>query len=213
MSARWLLFILLAACLPLRAEDLGTIGPTYAIGEPHLLNDLQRRLNAKQASGELLRLSEQWRERGLDAVRHPSPVADVTHTRVPRTHYFDPSFALDRNVLDAEGRLLFAAGTRKNPLDVVSLSFPLLFLDGRDPRQRDQARRLIAEYRDRLRPVLVGGSYLELMRAWQRPVYYDQQGRLTRRLGIAQVPALVRQEGDRLRIDELAVAEDVETTP
>jgi len=35
--------------------------------------------------------------------------------------------------------------------------------------------------------------------------YYDQQGVLTRRLGIAQVPALVSQEGKRLRVDELEV--------
>jgi conjugal transfer pilus assembly protein TraW len=43
------------------------------------------------------------------------------------------------------------------------------------------------------------------MKAWRVPVYYDQQGLLTRRFGIAQVPALVSQEGARLRIDEIEV--------
>jgi conjugal transfer pilus assembly protein TraW len=43
------------------------------------------------------------------------------------------------------------------------------------------------------------------MRAWRTPVYYDQQGVLTRRLGIQQVPALVSQEGLRLRIDEMVL--------
>jgi len=42
------------------------------------------------------------------------------------------------------------------------------------------------------------------MQRWGTPVYYDQQGALTRRLGITQVPALVSQEGAQLRIDELA---------
>ncbi len=37
------------------------------------------------------------------------------------------------------------------------------------------------------------------------PVYYDQQGTLTRRFGIRQVPALVSQEGSRLRIDEVVL--------
>ena len=46
-------------------------------------------------------------------------------------------------------------------------------------------------------------SYLDLMRRWQRPVFYDQQGNLTTKLGIRQVPALVTQDGRRLRIDEL----------
>ena len=44
------------------------------------------------------------------------------------------------------------------------------------------------------------------MKFWRIPIYYDQHGLLTRRLGIAQVPALVSQEGLRLRIDELELA-------
>jgi conjugal transfer pilus assembly protein TraW len=41
------------------------------------------------------------------------------------------------------------------------------------------------------------------MRRWKQTVYYDQQGLLTMRLGIRQVPARVTQDGRRLRIDEL----------
>ena len=35
------------------AEDLGTVGPTYAIEEPHLLNAIEQQLRAKEKSGEL----------------------------------------------------------------------------------------------------------------------------------------------------------------
>jgi len=41
------------------------------------------------------------------------------------------------------------------------------------------------------------------MRRWKRPVFFDQQGRLTTQLGIRHVPALVTQAGKRLHIDEL----------
>lgn len=202
---RWLPLLLLWLTLPVLAEDLGAIGPTYAIAEPNLLEDLQRRLRAKRDSGELDALIAQARDRGEASVREPPAIAGLVTTRTPRTFYFDPTFTLDRNVLDAQGHLLFAAGTRKNPLDVVSLSSHLLFFDGRDPRQRDQAQRLIAHYGGRVKPILVGGSYLDLMRAWRRPVYFDQLGRLTHRFGITQVPALVSQDGARLRIDELEI--------
>ena len=204
---RHLALLLLSLALPAFAEDLGTIGPTYSITEPNLLDDLQRRLRAKQASGELDTLNAQARDRGEARVREPPAVVGLVTTRTPRTFYFDPTFTLDRNVLDAQGHLLFAAGTRKNPLDVVSLSSHLLFFDGRDPRQRDQAQRLIARYGGRIKPILVAGSYLDLMQAWRRPVYFDQWGRLTRRFGITRIPALVSQDGTRLRIDELVVPE------
>jgi conjugal transfer pilus assembly protein TraW len=189
-----------------RAMDLGVIGPTYEISEPHLLQMIEQRLREKERSGELGRLEAQVRERGIATVKNPPPVTGLRATDAVRTFYFDPSFTLDRNLLGPQGELLFAAGTRKNPLEVVSLSRHLLFFDARDPRQVSRARQLIALYQGRVKPILVGGSYLDLMQSWHVPVYYDQQGLLTGRLGITQVPALVSQDGLRLRIDELAVS-------
>ena len=187
------------------AVDLGTIGPTYEIGEPHLLAFIEQRLREKERSGELQRLAEAARARGMETVRHPQPVEGLRTTERPRTFYVDPSFTLDRNITDPQGRLMFAAGTRKNPLEVVSLSRHLLFFDARDPRQVKYARELSGRYAGRVKPILTGGSYLDLMKAWRVPVYYDQSGTLTRRFGIRQVPALVSQDGLRLRIDELGL--------
>ena len=187
------------------AVDLGTLGPTYGIAEPHLLDFIGQRLRDKERSGELQRLMQEAQSRGIDAVRQPRPVDGLRATQIARSFHVDPSFTLDRNITDGQGRLLYAAGTRRNPLDVVSLSRRLLFFDARDRRQLARARELIARYEGQVKPILTGGSYLELMQAWRVPVYYDQQGTLTRRLGIEQVPALVSQEGPRLRIDELAL--------
>jgi conjugal transfer pilus assembly protein TraW len=202
-----LLFVAFAAILSTgaRAVDLGTIGPTYGIAEPHLLEFIQKRLRDKERTGELQRLIDEARSRGVAAVRQPAPVEGVRNTEAARSWFVDPTLTLDRNIVDAQGRLLFPAGTRKNPLEVVSLSKRLLFFDARDGRQVARARELIARYDGKVKPILTGGSYLDLMKAWRVPVYYDQQGTLTRRFGIKQVPALVSQEGLRLRVDEVLV--------
>ncbi len=200
-----LLATALIVCGLAHAEDLGAIGPVYPISEPHLLDFIRQRLRDKERSGELQKLEAQARTRGTDAMLHAKPVANITPAKTARTFYFDPTFTLDHNVFDGTGRLLFAAGTRKNPLEVVSLSKRLLFFDARDQRQVARARALMASYHDRAKPILVGGSYLDLMRSWQMRVYYDQEGILTRRFGITHVPAVVSQEGLRLRIDELVL--------
>ena len=187
------------------ATDLGTLGPTYEIAEPHLLQMIEQRLREKERSGELQRLMQEAQTRGIDSVQRPAPVPGLRATETARTFYVDPSFTLDRNVVDAQGRLLFAAGTRKNPLDVVSLSKHLLFFDARDPRQVARARELLTRYDGKLKPILTGGSYLDLMKAWRVAVYFDQQGTLIRRFGIRQDPAIVSQEGQRLRIDEMVL--------
>ncbi len=190
---------------PAHATDLGVVGPTYPITEPHLLRHIDQTLREKQRGGELDRLMAEARQRGLRAVNEPTPVAGLNATTRARTHWMDPSIVLDRPISDANGRLLFAAGTRVNPLDVVSMSRSLLFFDGRDERQVRRARQLLDAQPGTLKPVLTGGSYLALMRVWRIPVYYDQQGLLVQRLGIRQVPALVSQQGRQLRIDELAL--------
>lgn len=200
-----LLALLMSAARLVFATDLGVIGPVYPIAEPHLLDFIQQRLQEKEKSGELAKLQEQARVRGIESVEYPQPVPGIRKTEAARTFYFDPSFVLDRNVFDSNGKLMFAAGTRKNPLEIVSLSKSLLFFDARDPRQVARAKELIALYQGHVKPILVGGSYLDLMKSWQIPVYYDQQGALTHQLGIDQVPAVVSQEGMRLRIDEMVL--------
>ena len=196
---------LLALCLPslVIADDLGVIGPTYPIGEPHLLQWISQRLREKERSGELARLQEQARTRAVESVRNPPPLVGISAATSTSTHYIDPTFTLPEPVRDDKGRTLFPAGTRKNPLEVVALSRHLLFFDARDSRQVDGARKLIDRYRGKVKPILVGGSYLQLMQRWRVPVYYDQRGTLVRQLGITQVPALVSQEGMRLRVDVL----------
>ena len=57
----------------------------------------------------------------------PQPVADLVTTQAKRTFYFDPTPCPDRKCSDAQGRLMFAAGTRANPFDIVSPSRRLFF--------------------------------------------------------------------------------------
>jgi conjugal transfer pilus assembly protein TraW len=143
--------------------------------------------------------------RATESIRSPKPVPGLHRVQTARTFYFDPTFTVDRNITDERGSLLFPAGMKMNPLDVVSLSKHLLFFDARDPRQVAKAKELIDVYQGRVKPILVGGSYLDLMKSWNRQVFYDQEGTLVRKLGITAVPAIVSQEGSRLRIDEVVI--------
>lgn len=201
----WLIAAATCWALGAQAANLGTIGPTYPVAEKNLLDVIMARLRAKEASGELKRHEQEARDRAAYAVNNPRPVDGLRRAQAARTFYFDPSFTLQSNVVDSTGAVLFPAGTRKNPLEVVSLSKHLLFFDARDPGQVARARELIEHYQGKVKPILVGGSYLDLMKRWNKPVFYDQDGTLVRKFGIAAVPAIVSQEGQRLRIDEVPV--------
>lgn len=200
-AAAFLAVVLLASIA--RAQDLGVIGPVYAIAEPSLLEVIRARLREMQASGELARLQRESQARITREIEHPAPLGSIGKATKARSFEYDPSIEIPYPITDAEGRVIVAPGTRINPLDSVSLSRPLLFIDARDAAQVERATQLLGEHHGNLKLILTGGSYLELMRRLRQPVFFDQQGHLTTQLGIRHVPALVTQEGRRLRIDEL----------
>lgn len=186
-----------------QAEDLGVIGPVYEIAEPSLLEVIRTRLQALGESGDLARLQHESQTRITREIANPAPLRGVAKATRARSFHFDPTIEVPYPITDADGRVLVAPGTRVNPLDTVSLSRPLLFIDARDEGQIGRAVSLLDAHRGVLKLILTGGSYLELMRRLKQPVFFDQQGTLTTKLGIRHVPALVTQDGKRLRIDEL----------
>jgi conjugal transfer pilus assembly protein TraW len=189
-----------------RADDLGVIGPVYPIAERDLLASIEQKLRAKERSGELAAIKRQATERAIKTIEEPKPVTGIGKAQKARTYYYDPSVVTPYAITDDVGRVLIPAGTPVNPLDTVSLSRQLFFFDARDPQQVSQAKELIDRHAGKVKLIVTGGSYMNLMRRWKLAVYYDQEGVLIRKLGVHAVPALVSQEGKRLRIDELPLS-------
>ena len=185
------------------AEELGVVGPIYDIAEPDLLEVIKSRLGRMEKTGELARKQAEYRDHVIGAVEKPKPVPGLKATTAKRTYFIDPTWTLDRDIRSADGALLFARGQKVNPLDHTSLREKLVFFDGRDRRQVSFARQMLRNQDRAVKPIMVAGEPLNLMRDWKRQIFYDQGGTLVRRLGIRQVPAVVNQDGKRLRVDEV----------
>jgi conjugal transfer pilus assembly protein TraW len=193
---------LLLSGLSAHALDAGRYGTVYGIRESDLLEEIKRTVQAKVDSGEWARLQADARKRATDQMTMPRPVDGVSVTTARRSWLHDPSIVLADDVRDNSGRVVIAAGTRVNPLELVALPQPLLFFDGRDARQVSAAQSVIKKQGGLVTPILVAGSWQRLGKAWQRQVYFDQQGRMVHQLGIRAVPALVTQEAVALRVEE-----------
>lgn len=180
-----------------------SIGPMYRIEEPDMLEAIQSKLQAMEKSGALHKKMDEGKERALHTAENPKPVAGLDAARVNRTYYFDPSVQMDRDVKDHKGQVVVAAGTRVNPFSYASLNSWLIFFDATVPKQVEMAHRLGEKYGWNVKPILVNGAPLDLTRKWKRRVFFDQGGYLVGKFGITSVPALVTQEGNVFRIDEL----------
>lgn len=181
------------------------VGPTYPIMEQDMLEEIIAKLKEKERSGEIARLQQEAIKRSENSIRNPKPVEGLVRTRMPRTYYYDPSVVVNKRIATPDGKVIAEAGQKFNPLTQMGWPQWLVFFDARDPEQVKKADQLIKQAKGQAKPVLVGGSFIDLQKLWQRRVYFDQLGTLTTKFGIKQVPAVVSQEGDRLRIDELAL--------
>lgn len=197
--------IALTCLLAFQAAAVDRLGPAQPIVEPDFIDQIQQSLKEKEKSGELAKLQKESVERVKRSAEEPQPVAGLERTREPRTFFYDPSFTQQKGIFDNQGRQIVAAGTTVNPLQYITLSSRMLFFDGRDSEQVKKAFSLIEKYKDGVKPVLVGGQPLEMMRKRKVRIYFDQGGILVRRFGIKQVPALVSQDGYRIRIEEMGV--------
>lgn len=134
-----------------------------------------------------------------------------------RVFYFDPTYTLDQDVFLPCGSLLHKAGAKVNPLEHMDLSRRLLFIDSREAQQinwlKEQLDTLVPkqEGKEQIedRVILIGGSVFKLKEqlgpSHADKVYFDQAGELTLKFGIKSSPAVVEQEGNKLKIAEICI--------
>ncbi len=184
------------------ARDYGQQGRHFPIIEPNLLKQIHDRLQVMDKNGDIDRLNQKLKARTIARVNRPKPVAGLTRANETTTRLFDPTIILQADILDHDGRRIWAKGTRVNPLDTVPLRAALIFLDGDDPAQLEWA---FAQKPQTAKLILTNGAPLKLMKARQRRVYFDQGGKLTAHFEIKALPAMVDQQGRMLRIREFAL--------
>lgn len=195
-----LIAILLA--LPAHAETLGVYGNLYPITEPDMIDQIKSKLQGVVDSGRWDRLMQEARDRVTKKMERPDPVESIGKVEKEGVRYYDPAVVVTEDLSDHQGTVFVKKGTVVSPLKYTSMASKLVFIDGDNQRQVEWAKeKLDADYT--VKVVLVSGPPLELIRKWHRWVYFDQHGSLTRKMGIVRVPAMVSQEGEKLRIDEV----------
>jgi len=191
------------------AKDFGVRGKIALIEEDDPMALIQNKLKTMEERGELERHNRELQKKTRMAIERPKPVEGLSKAKETRIFYYDPTYIVPEDIKDHTGKIFYKKGTKVNPLETVTLSSSLLFFDGDDDDQvafakeklKEKLNEKLAESSVKL--ILVKGAPLALSEELKVPVYFDQSGLLTKKLGIHHVPALVTQHGLRLRIEEI----------
>lgn len=196
--------VLLLFSSPLYAKNLGVLGALFEIKEPDMLEMIEQKLSVMAASDALLYHQNQLVDKAKDALQTPHPVSGLKETLNPRIFEWNPTIRFAMDIKNHQNQIIYKKGTPINPLDTVSLKGQWLFFNGEDEKQKAWAA---STYKVGDKLILVRGSPLKLIQSLNLPVYFDQQGLLTRKIGIQQIPARVYQEGRVLKVEELRLTE------
>jgi conjugal transfer pilus assembly protein TraW len=199
--------ILLFLSFCLEARSLGTLGQTFPVLEKSLLTLIYQRLNSFEQGGQLASIEKAWVAQVDAEVRRPKPLG-LARTDTTLTHYYTPVATLDRDVTDHTGRVILQRGMSVNALNQLPTYNPVwVFINYDDLAQRKYAASIRTLYPD-IQWILTGGSVADAERDINETIYFDQEGRITNKLKIEHVPALVTREKDSLKIIELRIGED-----
>lgn len=196
------LFLQSIAAKELGGLNLGTFGALFPVEENNLIEVIQARLAKLQQEGTLDMHQRNIQQKIQKQVGRPTPVEGIIHTVEPRTFTFDPSITVTSDLKDHQGKIFYHKGERVNPLKLRELTKPLLFIDGDVPEHITWAFSILKSH-PLAKVILVKGAPLQMMQDLGITVYFDQFGKITHKLGITQVPAIVRQDGLLLKIEEV----------
>ena len=211
------------------AKDFSKQGTTFEINEEGFVSMMQRKLKDVNLAEHEQKMQDLAKKR----VEEPTAIQDITRATKTISHSFDPSYVLDQDVFLPCGKLLYASGTRVNPLDHMEWNGKIVFIDGRDRSQiawvkdnylkpksandkneEELPQNLSSQNKDNVghtttsldtKIILTGGRPLEVEREVGNLIYFDQFGELTSRFNIAHVPAIVEQEGKYLKVTEVNI--------
>jgi conjugal transfer pilus assembly protein TraW len=199
------LLLLLFSSKAVVAKDYGIHGTTYQISEKDFLKDISEKLQAAQKDGKLAKFQNDLKTQMVTSVNSPKGVDGITKASTNREWFFDPSISKPTDLADQTGKVFYRAGTKVNPLDYISMTQALIFIDGDDEIQVKWALKQYKQLKSKAKIILIRGKIIDLMRAKKVRFYFDQGGNLTSKFSIKAVPAVVEQEGKMLKVREVAL--------
>lgn len=204
ISCRTALAVLAACASPAMAKDFGTQGPVWEIAEPSILDVIKARLQAMEASGELLAMKGEMQDKTKAYVARPRPVVGLHKAREERLREIDLSIRLTRDLTDHQGRVFVRAGSEFNPLDYSRFGKRIVVFDGDDP---DQVAFALAQGNelDTLL-VLTNGAPLELMREHGRRFWFDQDGVIAAKFQLQFLPSEITRGDGVMLVREVPVS-------
>ncbi len=182
-------------------EDLGQFAQDYVVLEPDLEQAWSNSAAQPEHRRQFTKVLEQYQQHLQAYLDHPTGMT-LPDTLQTSSHLVSLAVRLDHDIRDASGHIWYHSGTILDPLQVIHYHRKLCFFNQDSSVQRQW---LVNTCADPVHAIWVmeQGAFRTWAEQQTRHVYFDQYGYLAHRFSIRHLPAVVYQDGRRMRVDEV----------
>lgn len=194
------LLLLLASSAALAGKSV-TVGQTYPIAEPDVLDEIKSRAGVTD-----------WRKW---MIRAPASYGAFTSASLPRatqtrSRLFDPTYLLPDDIKDQNGKVIAPKGLPINVYTRIKVPFRYIVI-GDTPEDLVWLKD-VAQPKTGDKILLASGNVFTVRQRTSIPVHILDP-RFIERFGLQAVPAIVQQEGTQLRVAEFAIGPKKKEAP
>ena len=187
------LLITLAIVANANAQTLPDVGRTYDIAEQDALSELESHASKFDWQKEIKKVKPES--------YHPEDLPVLPVALKQRTFIVDPTYTLTQDIPDQNGGILYPSGYRFNPLDYISYSKTIVFINGTSKDQVQWFFESPYAHKTDVVLLLIDGQALKMGKQLSRPVFFASQ-KITQRFQLAAVPSVVKTSGRMFEVTE-----------
>ena len=179
-----------------QTKNLGTIGTTYPVVEPDLVEEVKARIDKVK----MAKIMEEHRQnyKAKDIYALPTAKRD-------RTFFVDMTYTLDHDIPGENGEIMYKRGLTWSPLDYVSPP-ELVVINGEDAKQVEWFEKSPYFKNLKIKLLTSAGFAAPLIKQLQRPVFYLTKT-IADRLQLTAVPCVITQNGKKMMVQEVKIDE------
>ncbi len=176
-------------------------GTKFEIKEKNLITLMKNyvKANKKDIQSRFKKQYSAAKKKFLSSYKPKNLTIETTPATKDAIYYPDPSYTLQMDIKDANGRILYPKGFTFNPLHYISLHGQYIFFDSTYKEQVEWIKKNHYNKDFTKKLILVNGNIFKVKKDLGAVVFFASD-KILKRFDIKRTPAVVEQTGDRIKV-------------
>lgn len=181
------------------------LGQTYDFAERDIIELIHEHIDKNK--DEISARLDSERDINKEKVKNfkPKGLLPLEPATQDRVFYPPLEYTLQKDIVGADGKVLYKKGLTFNPADYVKLHYAMVVIDATNKREVEWLKK--SDYLNSIayRILLSDGSYYEMMNELHREVFYLMP-EIRKKFQIQKTPSIIKQVENKIEVKEICLS-------